>query len=117
MHSRQHRKMVRRVGAMKARKPNGEKRRAARSHFVKPGNHCFSMYIQEDDWWRLQLAEKLANKTKRSSVSALLNDLLDLALKDYGMMDRKGNSLVKGIGPEPKQGKKKRIVRGTITLD
>lgn len=77
-------------------------------------NNCFSLYVPAGAWWKIQLAEKLARKTDRDSVSELLIDLLDIALIDNELMDKKGRSLVKGIGPKNVKGKKKVILKTSL---
>lgn len=92
-------------------------RRAAKAPpSTPPANHCFSLYVPDSMWWKISLAERLRKKTRRSSVSGLLTDLLDLALIDNGLMTKDGASLVKGIGPKAPPLKKRRIMKTPITL-
>lgn len=74
-------------------------------------NNCFSMYVPTGMWWKIQLADRLARKTKRASVSSLFIDLLDIALIDNELMDIKGRSMVTGIGPKSR---KQKIVKTSL---
>lgn len=80
--------------------------------------HCFSVYYPSDNMWELELAQVLADK-HGTSVGSIMRSLLKIALKENGLMDKDGNSTVKGIGPEKKPAKvtkKKELLKPSTSL-
>lgn len=93
--------------------PNNNHRRAKPKKVTKK-NHCFSVYYHAKDRWELELMEVLRKRKKRKSIGSLFRAISRIALRDNGLIDKDGNSTVKGIGPVKKE--KKRILKRTTTL-
>jgi hypothetical protein len=77
-------------------------------------NHCFSVYYHPSVRYELKLGQHLAKKTKKS-LGAIMRLLLKRALKDNGLMDDSGDSLVPGI-QSPKKEEKKSLIKKSTSL-
>ena len=77
-------------------------------------NHCFSVYFPPERRFELKLAQLLAEKSGKS-ISGIMRILLKKALKDNGLMDEKGNSLIEGI-KEPDKRKHQSILKKSTSL-